>query len=213
MQPKELADLVGVTTNTIRRWCDEFHKYLTPQASPPKGKPRVLTSHDARVLQYVAAARDAGQPIEMVIARLDAMQADDWQGLPDTPPEWDQRGDTITVPAAASRAYDVAQIAVLQRDLEYTRQALEAATGRAESLLAELEAVRADKGASDSRVHALELELSAARGQVDTLRARLAGYALAGDRPLPLAVIIGATALAVALLVIVLLVVARLVVG
>lgn len=211
MQPKELGDLLGVTSNTIRRWCDEFHKYLTPQASPPKGKQRVLAPHDARVLHYVAAARDTGQPIEAVIARLDAMQADDWQGLPETPPEWDRRDETITLPAAASRAYDVAQIAVLQRDLEYTRQALEAATARAESLAAELDAVRSDKGATDARVHALELDLSAARGEVDTLRARLAGYALAGDRPLPLAAIILITALAVAALVIVLLVVVRLV--
>lgn len=202
---------MGTSSNTIRRWIAEFHAYLTPTAHPPKGKPRVLAPHDQRVLHYVNAARNGGQPVETIHARLSAMQSDEWEGLPEIPPEWDQRGDTITVPAAASRAYDMAQLAVLQKDLEYTRQALEAATERAESLLAELEAVRADKGASDSRIHALELELSTARGEVDTLRARLAGYALAGDRPLPLAVIILVTALAVAALVIVLLVVVRLV--
>lgn len=212
MQPKELAELLGVTSNTIRRWCDEFHKYLTPTASPPKGKQRVLGDHDARVMQFIAVARDQGQPIETIKARLDAMQADDWQGLSETPPEWSMQQETMPVALAASRAYDVAQVAVLQRELEHAQQALETAQNRVQDLEQEIASLRASGEATQGELTAARLELEKRAGEVSTLQAKLSGYALTGSQPLPLAAIILVTALAVAALVIVLLVVVRLVV-
>ena len=83
------------------------------------------------------------------------MLATDWRDLPDTPPEWDRHDEMISLPAAVSHANDVAQIAVLQRDLEYTRQALQTASERIESLQAELDAAYADKAASKGKIHAL----------------------------------------------------------
>jgi DNA-binding transcriptional MerR regulator len=211
MQPKELAQLLGVTSNTIRRWCDEFHRYLSPTASPPKGKPRILAPHDQRVLHYVAGARDSGNPIETIQARLDAMQDNDWADLPDVPVEWGQRNETVAAPVAARVTHDAAQIAALQRDLAHTQQQLQVATERADQLQMELDSLRDEKDADQAKIHALELDLAKVQGEVQTLRARLSSYALTGDRPLPLVVLVGVTAAVVVVLVIVLLVVVRLV--
>ncbi len=223
METKELADLLHVVPNTVRRWCDEYHEFLTPTAHPPKGKNRVLTLHDARVLHYVAAARDTGQAPETVRARLKAMQDGDWQSLPDVPPEWENPEETMLVTVAAERAYDVARVAVLQRELEMIQQQLQHATVRAETaedrVLALETAMNAQQALQQAtqadlqqQLHAAQLELRTARGEVETLRARLSAYAITGgDRPLPVALIILVSALAVAVLVIVLLIVVRLV--
>jgi len=222
METKELADLLHVVPNTVRRWCDEYHEFLTPTAHPPKGKNRVLTLHDARVLHYVASARTIGQAPETVRARLVAMQNADWQGLPDVPPEWEHPEETMTVAIAAERAYDVARIAVIQKELEHVQQALQHATERAETaegrvsvLETELTALqvteRATRAELQAQLHAAQLELRTARGEVTTLQARLQSYALTGERPLSVAAIILVSALAVAVLVIVLLIVVRLV--
>jgi len=215
MQPKELAQLLGVTPNTIRRWCAEFHKYLTPTAHPPKGKPRVLAEHDCRVLHYVAAARDTGQPMETIIARLEAMLDDDWRDLPEVPAEWAQAGETMPVTLAASKAYDIAQVAVLQRELEYTSRQLEDARQRIETLEAELDTLNTSHEATEAAKHALELELATARGEVDTLRARLESYRLAysfgRDQPVNIGLIVVVVALVAVALVLIVLIVVRLV--
>jgi DNA-binding transcriptional MerR regulator len=222
MQPKELAQLLGVTSNTIRRWCDEFHKYLTPTASPPKGKQRVLAEHDQRVLHYVAVARDAGQPVETIVARLDAMLADSWNGLPERPSEWDHAGESIPLPVAASRAYDVSQVAVLQREVEHLHTQLTQALERAESaenrvqdLQQELESQRASGEAIaaslTSELHSAQLELEQAKGEAKRLEGQLQQYSLGRDKPINVGLIILVTAVSVAVLVIVLLVVVRLV--
>ncbi len=223
METKELADLLNVVPNTVRRWCSEYHEFLTPTAHPPKGKNRVLTLHDARVLHYVAAARDTGQAPETVRARLAAMQGADWANLPDVPPEWENPEETMLVTVAAERAYDVARVAVLQRELEMVQQQLQQAARRAETaedrvltLENEINAVRASQTATEAelqqQLHAAQLELRTARGEVETLRARLSAYAITGgSTPIPVALIILVSAVAVAVLVIVLLIVVRLV--
>jgi len=219
MQPKELADRLGVTSNTVRRWCDDFHPFLTPTASPPKGKARVLSDLDVRILHYIGQARDLGHTIESITARLDSMQAADWQDLPDIPPDWTGATETVSVVRASEKAFDFAQIAVLQKELEFrdqrlieAHQALEIAQGRVEALERDNEVLRASGDATAAEKHALELELSQARGEVATLQARLAGYAITGgDKPLPVALIVAVTALAVLVALVLMLIVVRLV--
>jgi DNA-binding transcriptional MerR regulator len=213
MQPKEIAVFLGVTSNTIRRWCDEFHIYMTPTANPPKGKVRVLNPHDVRILHYIGISRDMGQTVEEIAARLDTMKADDWRDLPEIPPEWEHPGETMAVSVAAARAYDVAQFAVMQKELEHAQNQLVIAQGRVSSLETELNALQADSGAKDSRIHALELELGQARGEVNALKTQVdsftLAYGLGRDKPLPIAAIILAALLIGALLVIVSMVIAR----
>lgn len=209
MKPNELSHLIGVSPNTVRRWTGEYRKYLTPTAAPHRGQPRVLAEHDARVMMYIAARREAGDTQDAITASLDAMQDDDWHDLPQLPAEWADPDATMPVALAAVRSRDIASIAVLQRDLEHTRLALQDAVGRAESLQAELDALRGDKTATDARLHALEVELTAARGEVSTLTAKLSTYAIGGD-PVPLVVLVAVTALAAVAVVLVVLVVSRL---
>lgn len=211
MQPFELAQLLGVSANTVRRWTRVFRSYLTPTGSPRPGNARRLTPHDVRVLRLVAQARAENQPQELIEQTLDALQAGEWRDLPDMPPEWEQPDETITLPAAASRAYDVAQIAVLQRDLEQVRGELVAASERVQALEAQLTSATEAHQEKDSRYHALELELAQARGQVAELQARLSGYALGGERSLSPAALVFVALAAGALLMLVAFVALRLV--
>ncbi len=225
MQPNDLAHLLGTTGNSVRRWTTEFYKYLTPQASPPKGKPRIYSEHDQRVLHFVAACRDNKQSLETIHARLESMQGNDWRGLPDVPPEWREKVSTMPVALAASKAYDFAQMAVLQRELEYTRAelqtaqtALEAAQQRVLDLETAMNAQQALQQARDgelqAQLHAAYMEAEKARGQVAALEARLSAYAITGgSSPIPVALIIAVTALAAVVIVALVFVLARLLVG
>jgi DNA-binding transcriptional MerR regulator len=221
MQPNDIARLMGITSNTIRRWTTEFYKYLTPQASPPKGKPRIYGEHDQRVFHFIKAARDKNKPLETIQAQLETMHADNWRGLPDIPAEWREQSETMPVSLAASKAYDFAQIAVLQRDLEHTRaeletaqNALEAAQKRVIDLENDNARLRASQSVTDSefqaQLHAAQLEAEKQRGEVEALKARLSAYAITGgDKPIPVAVIVAVTALLAVAVVVLVFVVAR----
>lgn len=182
MQPHELSQLLSVSSQTVRRWTRVFSKYLSPAARPQKGVVRRLTPHDVRVLRLVAQARAENQPQDMIENTLDALQADGWRELPEAPAEWERRAETITLPAAASRAYDMAQLAVLQQQLEQVRGELATASARVQALEAQLTSAEAAGAEKDTRYHALELALAQERGQVAELQARLGGFTLSGNR-------------------------------
>lgn len=203
MQPHELSQLLDVSPQTIRRWTRVFRRYLTPHAVPQKGKARRLAPHDVRIMRLVAEARKENQPQEMIESTLDALQADNWRGLPETPAEWERRGDTITLPEAAARAWDAAQFAALQKDLEQARGALDVARNRVTELESALESATEAGQEKDTRYHSLELELERARGQVAELQARLSSYALGRDRPVNVGLIILAALAAGAALVLI----------
>ncbi len=212
MNTKQVADLLGVVPNTIRRLAGEFHRYLSGSASPPKGEVRLFDDHDLRVLHYIQAERDLGRPYETIHARLQAMQAGDWADLPDTPGEWKIPREIVPAIEAAAQAREQTLLAVMQRDLDHAQQQLEAAHQRVLALEADNERLRASQTATEAEKADMRLELERARGEVATLQARLSAYAITGgDRPLPVALIILVSALAVAVLVIVLLIVVRLV--
>jgi len=212
MQPKQLADLLNVQSNTIRRWCEQYHAYLSPLASPPKGKTRVLTDRDVQVLAYISAARDTGQPLERIAEHLAAMQADGWAALPPIPPEWGAVGESVPVGVAQARAGELVESAVLRNELQHIQRQLEASQARVQVLERELTALQATQQATESERGALLLELEKQRGQVATLQARLSAYALTGGaQPIPVALIVAVTAVAAVLVVLVVFVVARLV--
>lgn len=142
MQTKRFAELAQVSPNTLRNWTGLFEPYLSPNASPPKGQPRILTDHDVQVLNYVSTLRDTGMSIEAIGERLHELQAGNWTELPAVPQEWRDGGDSVSVEMAASRASELAQLAVLQTELQHTRQALELAETRVRELELSLEELR-----------------------------------------------------------------------
>jgi hypothetical protein len=206
MNPTTFARLIDVSASTLRRWCDAYAVYLSPGANPPRGKVMILSDHDRRVLALVASMRNMGHEQPDILARLDELRGNEWRALPELPSEWGGVGESVAVDVAASRAADLAQLAVLQSELQHTRLALQDALQRAEKLESELDSLRtetsASERASDARIHSLEVELTAARGEVRELQARLAAYAITGgDKPIPVAVIVAVALLAGAVLV------------
>lgn len=119
--------------------------------------------------------------------------------LGEIPPEWDVDDEkTITTSQAASRAYELAQVAVLQTELQHTRQSLELAQSRLKELESQLETVSGEKDELIQQKHAreqefsqqkhtLELEVSQAKGEVSRLEAQLNAYSmtysLGGKKP------------------------------
>ena len=127
MNVAALAQLIDVHPDTVRRWCKDYRQFMSSTATPQKGKTRVLTTHDAAVLSYVSTARDNNLDPQEILDRLTEMQTNGWSDLPQIPVEWfaDPTEETMSVELAAVRASQVAQIAVLQKELEHTRTELE----------------------------------------------------------------------------------------
>jgi DNA-binding transcriptional MerR regulator len=145
--PSDLARLLNISTPSLRRWCSDFAQYLSPSATPPKGKPRIFSEHDERVLLLIVHLREAGLEKDEIAVRLEMEQKRDWQGLPELPEEF-YPSTILSIPAdqAASRAYEVAQVAALQTQVQYLQQqtqelnlALQTARGRVAELETELE--------------------------------------------------------------------------
>lgn len=214
-----LASRLNIDRMTVGRWIRRYNEYLSPPSNPYKGKSRILNDTDVRVLYLVATLRDTGISHDEIIQRLDELQADGWQQLPEVPPEWDVDDDqTITTSQAASRAYELAQVAVLQTELQHTRQSLELAQSRLKELESQLETVSGEKDELIQQKHAreqefsqqkhtLELEVSQAKGEVSRLEAQLTAYSmtysLGGNKPVSPVWIILVTALTAVVLTIV----------
>ncbi len=201
MNTKRFCELSGVSPNTFRKWTADFAPFLSPTGAPQKGKARVLSDRDQRVLFFVHTMRGAGYGIDGIHERLQSLQTNGWQGLPDLPPEWGDPGESMSIAAAAARAGELAEIAVLRSELDHTRTALTAAQERADQLAAELSLLRTSHQATETDLHEAQIALERAQGDVAALRARLQGYALGSDKPINIGLIIGAALLAGAVLV------------
>ena len=215
MNTATIARLIDVSGDTVRRWCasDEYGAYLSPGATPPANVERAFNAHDLKILNYVATQRAGGIQHDQIKAALSKMQTDNYEALPDVPQQWktvDQSG-MIAVNEASEQASQLAELGALQVVVQGLRERLSEVTERAETLQRELDHLKATDQTSQTQIHSLELELNTARGEVEALKARLSTYSLTGDRPIPLVVLVGVTALAVLLAVLITLVVVRLV--
>jgi DNA-binding transcriptional MerR regulator len=233
VNPAELAKLIEVSGDTLRRWTREYRDFLSPSATPPKGQPRIMTEHDQRVLRMVKSLRDAGQDREAIIDTLHREQLNDWAGLPPAPDDW--RSSSVSVDVAASRANEMATVAALQTQLQYVTQALEVAQNRVASLEQALEeaAVRERQIRDDSmsrerslndrasdldqQRQALQISLLEAKADVTRLEgdlkaqaARLEAYSFGRERPIHIVYIVAGAVLFGAVVVTLIFVVASL---
>jgi DNA-binding transcriptional MerR regulator len=209
----ELAKLLGIDRITLGRWVERYAPYMSPGATPPKGKARNLTETDVRVLHLVATLRDTGIDHDDIELRLKEMQGNGWSELPEIPSEWQQISETMPVTEAASRAYELAQVAVLQSELKHVQQALQEVQGRVVQLEGEIqrlegekEDLAGEKQAVEEEKQKLQVELERSRAEARELQAELRAFGLAyglgRERPISVAVIIGVTALVAAVLVV-----------
>ena len=57
MQVKQVAELVGTSPDTVRRYAERFQVFMSPSATPPKGQARTFTPFDVNVLAYVVTLK------------------------------------------------------------------------------------------------------------------------------------------------------------
>ena len=55
------AELLGISGETLRRWCNQFGSHLSAGASPGKGIERKFTQYDLRLLAWAKKAIRDGQ--------------------------------------------------------------------------------------------------------------------------------------------------------
>jgi DNA-binding transcriptional MerR regulator len=209
MQPTTLAKILNVSSHTLRRWTGIYGRFLSPGASPAKGKPRQLSEHDIRILTFIATLREAGFDLEAIQQRLETEQANGWEGLPELPPEWLMSASTPTVPVelAASRAYEIAQMAVLRKELDHTVQTLQEAQSQVEQLRTELDALRSKTSVSEQEKHELEIKLMEAQARVERLEGQMSAYAFGREKPVNVAVLLAGSLLAGVVLVMIIVIV------
>lgn len=66
----QIARMFDVTDQTVKAWSAEFTIYLSPTASPTKGRKRRFTRTDVEVFALVAEERQKGQTFEEIHAAL-----------------------------------------------------------------------------------------------------------------------------------------------
>ena len=66
--PSQVATRLDVSTNTIRRWCEQYADHLSEEAN---GRPRIFSEQDIAVFEYVAACRTDGMTPDDIGQRLD----------------------------------------------------------------------------------------------------------------------------------------------
>lgn len=74
----EIATACKVKPNTIRNWTREYAEFLSPDANPPKGSPRIYTIEDAETLLQIGILRADNTPPERIKAALLEGARVDW---------------------------------------------------------------------------------------------------------------------------------------
>lgn len=70
LKPAQLAELLGVSEPTIKRWCLRLSEFLSEHANPAHGSQRRLTEQDVFVLRHVKALLDTGLSLEAIAVQL-----------------------------------------------------------------------------------------------------------------------------------------------
>ena len=71
--PKKAGEEIGCSSDTIRRYCGLYGRHLSEGATPPSGRPRLLTPEDVFILKVAKAQTELGLTIEEVDDFLDTV--------------------------------------------------------------------------------------------------------------------------------------------
>jgi DNA-binding transcriptional MerR regulator len=71
---KDICDKFGVSRETVRQWTSQFGDYLSPTATPEKGRQRNYTDGDLSVFALVSNLKSTGSTSEEITAALSAGQ-------------------------------------------------------------------------------------------------------------------------------------------
>lgn len=131
--PKKAGETLGVSADTIRRYCQLYRRHLSPGATPESGRSRVLTDVDLYVLRVARQATEAGSSIEEVDDLLASV------AIPEDVVGDDQVVETL--PAPVESGVSESAIALL-RQMSATLERLEARDRRFDQLSEEVAALR-----------------------------------------------------------------------
>lgn len=151
MSPKDTAELTGVGRGTLNNWTlGEFRPYFSPSAQGGEGRNRDFTEHDLRLLVLLKSLTDSHTSREEIHATLQHMQANEWDGLPPMPTGKNSAVVPVVPTAAADaaliseRRVYVAQIELLNDQLQQAQQQAEQERARNEPLLREIGELKAE---------------------------------------------------------------------
>lgn len=163
MKPGEVAEYLNIGRSTVTAWTNgEFKPYFSPTAQGGAGRDRVFTDTDLRIMYLIKLRKDNNVPADQLHSELQALRANEWEGLPDLPIE-NQMANVPVVPVAAADAALSSERRGLLREIQLL-------TGRID----ELEAEAKDRRASDERylreIGELKSELSASQMELKLWR-------------------------------------------
>lgn len=137
--PKKAGEVLGVSADTIRRYCQLYRRHLSDGATPSPGKARVLTAVDVYLLKLAKQATEAGSTAEEVDTLLasvalpeDLVAGEEGEG---------ETHDGETQLAPAGEAVSESALALL-RQLATTLDRLEARDRRFDQLAQEIADLR-----------------------------------------------------------------------
>lgn len=165
MNVQEVADILGISGDTVRRDTKRYAVHLSPTANPPGGQVRVYTEHDLRIMLHIRTLADSGMQHREIADRLGRLQAEGYSGLPDLPPDLTSSSPQ-TMPVEAART--AATAAVLKYEYDRAMVDLESFKRRVAELETELEQARTQTAQDTKRIHELELQLEKARAVVSS---------------------------------------------
>lgn len=82
MKPHEVARLVGIHTNSVRNWTNDFAEFFSPNAQGGDGHMRNLTEDDTRVIAFINQLKREGRGADEIFAALRAAERKGFDTLP-----------------------------------------------------------------------------------------------------------------------------------
>ena len=165
---RHTATIFGVALETIRNWADEFQDYLSPTATPGRGKHRMYTFEDLSVFSLVADLKKQGMTYTDIHASLRNGQ----RGQPPAlPPEEIQ----ALVVGDQERRLSL-EVEYLQRSLIRAQQELdEARTALKEATQIKEEKIRLETrlDAEQKRIEDKERQIQELKGELGSAQRRI----------------------------------------
>ncbi len=127
--PQEIQNTLGITSITLRRWCDYHKAYLSTGTQPRNGQARRFTGRDLEVLRHVQSLRDQGMTTVIInehlstltFAEIDNAPNDTTLAIVDAP---EQPRATPAALVTVDTIVDIQrQIATLQQSVNEGKQA------------------------------------------------------------------------------------------
>ncbi len=140
------ADLANISASSVRLYTDKFGEFMSPGATPPKGKARLFNDDDVAVMAFVTKCKADGQTDGEIKARLDNGE---WVALR-------EEIETRSTADGKERSELAVRLAASMSQVQMLQQLLGRNDERIQQLTDQL--INAEKRASVSEYQAKEIE-------------------------------------------------------